>query len=259
MRWIAIGLCLFLCGCLGSISFWVPFSGPPPTTARTVEEGTGIIVGDGLILTAGHLADECQVIRIAAASDRFRAVPVTVKAVEPTHDGIKLDVVLLAATPSSAPSWPAARFSDLWPDDAELNELPVHAAGEVHFPDGTRLIGYPHKAVAPHPVSISVSHLAAARPDDAKQFHLWTFAADVMPGFSGGPIVDPDGAVLGLEFRGSDAGTPDYNGIPIANAIGLAAATHDLLPFLAENGVSIPFSTPPQPIEDSLVQVFCFR
>jgi len=263
-RWIGIGLCLVLSGCLGTDDYWLTYGGPKPSWDSSIFYGTGIIVADGVVLTARHVASDCKVIRISAASGAFRAVPATVRAVGPKHDALQLDVALLAIDFSAAPAWPAARFDDSWPDDDEFQNVPKGMSGEVGL-SGLRLFGYPGRTVAPHPAITPVTHLAAVRPDDALQFHLWTFTGDAAHGFSGGPIVDPAGAILGLNFEGHQAHDPELagkvfpNGALQSDGLGVAVSSKDLVPFLAENGVSVSSSAPARPIEDSLVQVFCFR
>ena len=253
-----------LAGCLTGDPYWQPYGGPKPAWDMAVFNGTGIVVGDGLVLTAAHVANNCKAIRIAAASDAFRAVPATVMAVGPKHDVLQLDVALLATDPARAPTWPAVRFDDRWPDDAELKALPNGKSGEVGLSD-IRLFGYPSQTVAPRPAVSRLSHLSASRPDDVLQFHLWAFIGDAAPGFSGGPIVDPSGAVLGIAFRGVQAHDPELpdlampDGMPLSDGLGLAISTRDLLPFLVQNGIAVSSKAPARPIEDSLVQVFCFR
>jgi len=253
-----------LAGCLMGDPYWQPYGGPPPSWDSAVFNGTGIIVGDGLVLTAAHVVQDCKVIRIAAASDAFRALPATTKAVGPKHDAVQLDVALLAAGPAGAPAWPAVSFIDSWPGDAKLRALPKGAGDEVGLSD-LRLLGYPVQTTAPHPATSPVFHLGAARPDDVLQFHLWAFVGNAAPGFSGGPLVDPSGAVLGIAFRGiqahdpqlSDAAFPD--GVQLSNGLGMAVSSKELASFLAQNGVQVSSAAPARPIEDSLVQVFCFR
>ncbi|HEV2674524.1 MAG TPA: serine protease [Aliidongia sp.] len=257
-RFAPFAATVLLAACDGASPDWTAFSGPWPAPGMVATNGTGVIVADGLVLTAGHVVRGCKVIRLAAASDRFRAVPARIKASGPSHGALELDVALLEAAPLIGAPWPPARFSDLWPDDAEIAGVPYGRGGEVETSGAVTLLGYPDGTMAPHPAASPIAHLVASRPDDVLQFHLWDFLGDAAPGFSGGPIVDAHGAVLGIAFKGRPAHDPELVLLGIPEGLGLAVSSRDLIAFLNQNGVET-LGMPTRPIADSLVQVFCFR
>ncbi len=195
-RWI-LPVLLLLGGCTPT---WAPYGGPQPS-GTAASNGTGIVVSDGVILTARHVVRGCAAIRVASAMDAFRAVPATVRVADDKIGEAFVDLALIDIPRSTAPVWSPARFHDIWSDD----RAKTAAAGqgiEVPGLQDLRLLGYPGGALAPEPVEGAVTQLFAFRPQDMSGQHFWGLVGEARPGFSGGPLIDGRGAVLGLATSG---------------------------------------------------------
>jgi hypothetical protein len=152
----------------------LPVAAPPraATTERGPEEaaasGTGFYVAARTLVTAEHVVRGCARLLLGGGGE------LALIAADP-----ELDVAVLAA-PAPVPAWLA--LSD--GAGVRLGQR-LHAAGFPYYSiAGTSL----------HLTGGNVSSLAGV--DDDRRF--FSFSAPVQPGNSGGPLIGPSGAVLGV-------------------------------------------------------------
>jgi len=138
--------CLIICcatmsGCVPEGN-WTPFSGPWPAGATSGWNGTGIVLGEGVVLTAAHVARSCTRITVATESGRFRAVPAELKATDDDQAVLGRDLALLQVDDGEMMKLPSARLVDLWPDDIAMATVP--STSPALTPTAKiSLVGYP--------------------------------------------------------------------------------------------------------------------
>jgi S1-C subfamily serine protease len=130
--------------------------------------GTAFYLGPRTLVTADHVVAGCTTITLADGT------PLDLVAWDP-----ELDIAALAA-PTPAADWLTLA------SDARLRlGQRVHAAG------------FPYYAIAGTSLHLTGGNVSAlAGIDDDQRF--FSFSAPVQPGNSGGPLIDAQGAVLGL-------------------------------------------------------------
>jgi len=240
---------------------WAPFSGPWPPGATHASNGTGILLGDGFIVTAAHVTRNCITTTIATESGKSRAVPVEVKAIAYDRDTLGRDIALLQTRDRELMDIPPANFVDLWPDDVTMATV-SSTDPALTPPAKVSLIGFPIGTIPTTPATVPVTYLTAQKLSGSQGAHVWAFLGNAAPGFSGAPVADEKGNVVGITFKGVAAGDPETVAKQVPGGVGLAVASRDIIDFVKANGVAISSSRPDQAspkLEESLVEVFCFR
>src|SRR5246127_855014 len=158
-------------------------------TARIVRQhaiGTGIIVdADGYIMTNAHVVEGAQRIRvILAPSASDSAIEL-----QPIHAGQILEAKLLGTH----------KQVDLALLKIEATNLPsVHLSDDVRVRQGELVLAIGSPEGLRDSVSMGVVSSVARQPDpDNPMVYIQTDAA-LNPGNSGGPLVDVDGNVVGI-------------------------------------------------------------
>lgn len=140
----------------------------PDGAGGPVGSGTGFYLGPRTLVTAAHVVEACDRVMLPDGS------PLRLVAADP-----ELDVAVLAAA-KPAPAW----LSLAQDRDARLGQR-VHAAG------------FPYYAIAGTSLNLTTGNVSALSGiDDDPRF--FSFSAPVQPGNSGGPLIDAEGAVLGV-------------------------------------------------------------
>src|SRR5260370_6566752 len=139
--------------------------------ARRGRAGTGIIWDNGLVLTANHVVEQEQDIEVVLGDTRSKA---TLVGRDPATD-----IALLKVDGLSAPALPRAKVEDLKPGQIVLA---IGRPGSLKATFGT--------------ISSVSSSWRGWRGSEIE--HLIQTNAPLYPGFSGGPLVDVDGRVVGM-------------------------------------------------------------
>jgi S1-C subfamily serine protease len=158
------------------------------TACGYLQEGSGFVVGKGLVVTNAHVIAGERSPRVEVGGVTYRATPILF---DPNFD--------LAVLRTSAPLGPPLT----------LDPLPVSresTAVVLGFPeDGPLTIG---------PAGVAASITAVGRNiynQGSVVRHVYQIDADVEPGNSGGPMVAPDGRVVGVVFsRSTSQGDVGY-------------------------------------------------
>ena len=175
--------------------------GPSVAVVRTARGalGTGVIVAaDGTVLTANHvIADRSPISLVFSDGTRSTA---TVASADPKHD-------VAALAPATLPQ----------------PVVPATLGGAVQVGGEVVAIGNPLGLT----YSVSSGVVSAvgrtATTNGGRFTGLIQFDASVNPGSSGGPLLDPEGNVIGIVLSIADPGRDDaFAGIAFAVPIGTA-------------------------------------
>jgi S1-C subfamily serine protease len=159
----------------------------PASSCGKLLEGTGFVVAAGKVLTAAHVVAGSDSVTVSVDDDQFDAAVVSY---HPTADIAILDVPELSAQPLNLASF--------------------------RVPMGTEALalGYP-RGGSFAAVPARVSEIAEITGPDiyrttqvTRQVYIVTIAGGLLPGSSGGPLIDMDGRVLGVMF-GNATQQPD--------------------------------------------------
>src|SRR2546430_7544840 len=148
--------------------------------ARRGRAGTGIVWDSGLVLTANHIVEQEDDIEVVVDDKRTKA---TLVGRDPATD-----LALLKVDGLSAPALPRAKVDDLKPGQIVLA---IGRPGSLKATFGT--------------ISAVSSSWRGWRGSEIE--HLIQTNSPPYPGFSGGPLVDVAGPVVGLDswvFRPGD-------------------------------------------------------
>ena len=141
----------------------------------TMLTGTGFfIAADGSVMTVAHVVKDCRL--IAIASRHLKPTPAKLVASDADND-----LALLRAVKTRPPA--ALSFAPRPSGAARLDIFGSPGEGDDLVPTET------------------LGTLRTARPPfraNEKRDYLWMDAKEVVNGFSGGPVLGPDGAVVGL-------------------------------------------------------------
>jgi len=141
-----------------------------------IQEGSGFVAGPNLVVTNAHVV----------AGERDTRVT--------TSDGRRLDANVVAFDPNR--DLAILRVPGL--------ALPALVLGEGHIDDRGALFGHPGGG-ALRQAPVRIAEQIVARGTDITRTNptereVFVLAAVTAPGDSGGPIVDPDGRVIGVMF-----------------------------------------------------------
>ncbi|HEY4871119.1 MAG TPA: trypsin-like peptidase domain-containing protein [Candidatus Dormibacteraeota bacterium] len=139
--------------------------------ARRGRAGTGIVWDTGLVLTANHVVEQEDEIQVVVDDKSTKA---TLVGRDPATD-----LALLKVDGLSAPAMPRAKVDDLRPGQIVLA---IGRPGSLKATFGT--------------ISAVSSSWRGWRGSEIE--HLIQTNAPLYPGFSGGPLVDVDGRVVGM-------------------------------------------------------------
>ncbi|MCY1157961.1 MAG: hypothetical protein MOP51_983 [Citricoccus sp.] len=172
--------------------------------------GTGIVVsGEGLAITNYHVVEDASEVTVTVA-DTGETYGAAVLGRDSLHDVAVLQI-------EDAPDLPTASI------DTEVPRLGDRSAA-VGNGGGQRFL----TAVTGEVTALGESIVASSGvPDDYSRLTgLIETSADVVPGYSGGPLVDGEGQVVGITTaasQGEDAEAVDGYAIPVATALEIVA------------------------------------
>ncbi|HET8588450.1 MAG TPA: MarP family serine protease [Nakamurella sp.] len=164
-------------------------------------EGSGFVVSDGVVVTNAHVVAGAASVQVESGSQNLSAVVVRY---DPQVDLAVLDVAGLGAPPLRFADEPAVSGDDAiaagYPLDGPFTLTPARVRAQISLrgPD----------IYSEHTVTRDV----------------YTLRAKVRPGNSGGPLLAPDGSVLGVVF-GAAIDNPD---------VGFALTAAEVQPVIAE-------------------------
>ena len=179
-------------------------------TARIVRQhaiGTGVIVDpDGYIMTNAHVVEGAQHIKVVLPSPAGSALEL-----QPIHAGQILEATLLGTHKESD-------LALLKVDAMHLPSVPLRSDVQLHQGQLVFAIGTPEGLRNTVTMGV-VSSLARQLDPDSPMVYIQTDAA-LNPGNSGGPLVDIDGNVIGINtLMLSEGGGSEGLGFAIPAAI----------------------------------------
>jgi S1-C subfamily serine protease len=179
--------------------------------------GAGVVVGSHLVITSAHVIAGMQDTRVRSGSgQRYLAVPILV---DPRNDVAVLRVDALDAPPL---------------------RLPADLVGRG---TASALIGYPRGGQLQSDVAVVLGNYSATGHDiyghgDVRR-QVYEVQATILPGESGSPLVDANGALIGLVFAASSnhddigyalAGSVIRDALAAARGLSQPVSTGDCLP-----------------------------
>jgi S1-C subfamily serine protease len=190
---------------------------------RTVEDAPGVLMvdtrlmegrgtGTGVVLSAGglaitnyHVVENASQVTVTVA-DTGEVYPATVLGRDSLHDVAVLQI-------EDAPALETASINREVPDRGERSAAIGNGGGQGYLTAVTgEVTGLGESIVASSGVPDEVSRLTG----------LIETSADVVPGYSGGPLVDGDGQVVGITTaasQGTAAKEVDGYAIPVTTAL----------------------------------------
>ncbi len=143
--------------------------------------GSGVVVGNGLVMTAAHVVAGSDTLRVVDSAGRHHAVAVLV---DPLADLAVLSIDGLVENPLVISEAPAERGM----------------IGAV--------VGYPLGGALDASPAVVLDYYLAEQHDiyqrDLIRRPVLEVQAEVLPGSSGGPVVNSDGALIGMIFGQSE-------------------------------------------------------
>jgi serine protease Do len=212
-----------------------------PADRRLAGNGTGLLVGDGEILTNFHVVQNCPI--------------VTVTSVDGTN------------APSAVRTADAAKDLAILSSDLETSGVAVFNSDPASAsPYRLAVIGYPKQGQT---TVVSSLTPAIARPQDLRaQDPMFLVGGSVWPGHSGSPLVDQSGNVVGVVRAKLDAVKLYEKTGELADNVGLAISNAVVLEFLESSDVAVRLSPSTTTLTDEeilaksqgfVVRVNCWR
>jgi len=164
----------------GSLAQDTPPPTPPITTAPIVSWGTGFIVSEGYLLTAHHVVKDKSSVLVGPVGLGPTGKPRWLMA-QVVHTDPALDLALLKAK-------------------IDLPALALHPGAVIPLGLEISVIGYPQPRIQGMSKKITQGIVNGYRnesPANAEQGYL-QISAEVSQGNSGGPVMAPDGTVIGM-------------------------------------------------------------
>jgi S1-C subfamily serine protease len=168
--------------------------------------GTGLVLsGQGLAITNYHVVENASEVNVTVA-DSGEVYSATVLGRDSLHDVAVLQI-------GDAPTLDTASVNTEVPDRGEPSAAVGNGSGQGFL-----------TAVTGEVTGLAESIVASSGdPDDVSRLTgLIETSADVVPGYSGGPLVDGDGQVVGITTAASQGDTAeevDGYAIPVATAL----------------------------------------
>ena len=186
----------------------------PPVNTSSVSWGTGFVVADGHLLTAHHVVKGRSSILVGPVGLGPTGHPRWVLA-QVVHTDPKLDLALLKAR-------------------IDLPPLPLHPESTLPLGLEISVIGYPQPRVQGMSKKITQGILNGYRNENISQIDTgyMQISAEVSMGNSGGPVIGPDGTVVGLVLRKINAPKVSERTQDFLINVGYAVRSSTLLQFM---------------------------
>ncbi len=175
-------------------------------TAAGMDSGTGIVLNDsGLILTNDHVVSEATAITVSPGSSSSNRRTATLVGAEPNSD-----LALIEVDPSGLGLKPL-KLADS--STVEVGD-PVYAIGNPYGLDETLTRGI-----------VSALDRKIAAPDGAAISGAIQTDAALNPGNSGGPLIDAQGEVIGVNSQIASEQTDSAGSQPGSTGVGFAISS----------------------------------
>ena len=186
----------------------------PPVNTSSVSWGTGFVVADGHLLTAHHVVKGRSSILVGPVGLGPTGHPRWVLAQVVLTDP-KLDLALLKAR-------------------IDLPPLPLHPESTLPLGLEISVIGYPQPRVQGMSKKITQGIINGYRNENISQIDTgyMQISAEVSMGNSGGPVIGPDGTVVGLVLRKINAPKVSERTQDFLINVGYAVRSSTLLQFM---------------------------
>ncbi|HSZ69180.1 MAG TPA: trypsin-like peptidase domain-containing protein [Solirubrobacteraceae bacterium] len=176
-------------------------------TASGEDSGTGIVLNDsGLILTNNHVAAEASSITVSPGKSASQTTTATLVGADPNSD-----LALIKVDPSGLGLKPLKLASS---GTVEVGD-PVYAIGNPYGLDETLTRGI-----------VSALGREIAAPDGAKIGGAIQTDAALNPGNSGGPLIDAQGEVIGVNSQIASEQTDTAGSQPGSTGVGFAISSN---------------------------------
>jgi S1-C subfamily serine protease len=184
-----------------------------------VKSGTGFFVSPaGFVVTSAHVVTGCTAITLWPADEAELAARIV--AIDPVRD-----VALLSAAGKT--QWYADR---------------VHDGDSLRAGDPVSTIGFGVVRSRPREARVTPGRLIGG-VTDSRGYPLLLIRADLREGNSGGPVIDSDGTLLGME-TGRDAQRPELGVVVPAETIDRLLSQHGIARNPAVPAAAAPLTTP---------------
>lgn len=208
----------------------------PPATTRIQSGGTGFYVNNTDIVTAAHLVNGCESIRLEDGS-KLRIIDT---------DAV-LDLAILAA------------------DKRSLVWLSLSAQNSPKLGEGVFAIGFPYRGLYDQGVSVTGGNISALPRINSPEARVMV-TAPVQPGNSGGPLLNSRGQVIGVIVSRANALNvlETRGGLP--QNMNFAVPIEPLVKFLNERAIFFPVGDHdaqsiengiPERIQKSVIPILC--
>jgi S1-C subfamily serine protease len=197
------------------VSPLTPGAAPSPAASGTVSWGTGFVVGEGYVLTAWHVIKDRNKLMVGPTANA-RWVSAEVVQIDS-----KLDLALLKAN---------------------VNLPALRLASRAHVPHGLEVsvIGYPQPRLQGQGKKITHGIVNGYHSDTAQMqdTSLMQISAEVAQGNSGGPVLAPDGTVVGMVLRKLDAAKVAERSQDVPTNVNFALRSAALVQFMEKGPVA---------------------
>jgi putative serine protease PepD len=196
-------------------------------TGQGADEGTGIVLNDeGLILTNDHVVGGATSIQIGVGAGSSKVT----RAAKLVGEEANSDLALIKVDPSGL----------------GLKPLKLASPGSVHIGDQVYAIGSPYgleETLTKGIVSALQREIQA--PNGAKIGNVIQTDAALNPGNSGGPLIDSEGQVVGVNSQIASDQTSSQGSQPGSTGVGFAISTQTISEAVRKirAGNGVPYAT----------------